>query len=71
MSLFGEIPGYPEGSGVANRKAVREAGLHRHNIKEISGTATDGVDAIVLSGGYVDDTDDGNVLVHTGRGRWR
>lgn len=68
MSIFGEIPGYPEGSEFANRKAVREAGLHRHNIKGISGTATDGVDAIVLSGGYTDDIDDGNVVIYTGEG---
>lgn len=44
------------------------AGLHAHDIAGISGTASQGADAIVLNGGYPDDADYGNVIVYTGHG---
>jgi putative restriction endonuclease len=34
----------------------------------ISGTAADGVDSIVISGGYEDDRDEGAVVIYTGHG---
>lgn len=68
MSTFGEIPGYPEGREFARREDVRVAGLHRHTVRGISGTARDGVDAIVLSDGYKDDIDSGDVIIYTGEG---
>ena len=57
MSNFGEITGYPEGSAFTSREEARQAGLHRHKIAGISGTGTDGADAIVLNDGYEDDKD--------------
>ena len=34
----------------------------------ISGSSSEGADAIVLSGGYEDDFDEGDVIVYTGEG---
>lgn len=67
-SIFGEIPGYPVGSRFDGREEVRLAGLHRHGEAGISGHYRQGADAIVVSGGYKDDTDDGRVIVYTGHG---
>lgn len=65
---FGEIAGYPPGSWFESRKALRLAGLHRHTQAGISGSGTEGADAVVLSGGYEDDEDSGDVIVYTGEG---
>lgn len=67
-SVFGEIPGFPEGATFASREELRTAGLHRHTTAGISGSSQDGADAIVLSGGYEDNQDFGNVIVYTGEG---
>ncbi|MGW2092087.1 YDG/SRA domain-containing protein [Promicromonospora sukumoe] len=67
-SEFGEIPGFPPGSTFASREDLRKAGLHRHGQAGISGRWRDGADAIVVSGGYVDDLDEGDRLVYTGQG---
>lgn len=67
-SMFGEIPGSPPGSLFADRIAVWAAGLHRHLQAGISGRPLDGADAIVVSGGYVDDVDEGDRIVYTGQG---
>lgn len=67
-SVFGEIPGYPEGTAFTSREEVRRAGLHRHEQGGISGNYTEGADAIVVSGGYVDDKDFGDVIIYTGQG---
>ena len=68
MSNFGEITGYPEGSAFTSREEARQAGLHRHKIAGISGTGTDGADAIVLNDGYEDDEDYGDTIIYTGEG---
>ncbi|MBV2364611.1 YDG/SRA domain-containing protein [Streptomonospora nanhaiensis] len=65
---FGEIPGHPEGSTYATRAEMRKHGLHAHNQAGISGTKKQGADAIVLSGGYPDDQDYGDIIVYTGHG---
>lgn len=67
-SVFGEIPGYPSGSTFKSRDEVRLAGLHRHRQAGISGDYLEGADAIIVSGGYVDDQDHGDRLVYTGQG---
>ena len=66
--VFGHIPGYPVGSRFENRAALAEAGVHRHRQAGISGSATKGADSIVLSGGYEDDQDLGNLIIYTGYG---
>ncbi|WP_169165140.1 YDG/SRA domain-containing protein [Cellulomonas taurus] len=67
-SVFGEIPGYPVASSFGSRAEVRLAGLHRHEMNGISGNAAQGADAVVVSGGYVDDRDYGDRIVYTGQG---
>jgi putative restriction endonuclease len=66
--VFGHIPGYPVGSRFENRAALAEARVHRHRQAGISGSATKGADSIVLSGGYEDDQDFGNLIIYTGYG---
>ena len=65
---FGEIPGYPPGSVFASRRELHSSGLHRHTMAGISGSESDGADAIVLSGGYQDDEDYGDLIIYTGQG---
>jgi putative restriction endonuclease len=67
-SVFGEIAGYPEGSVFDSREALRAAGLHRHGQAGISGAVEDGADAIIVSGGYPDDRDEGDRIIYTGQG---
>ncbi len=66
--VFGEIPGYPEGSAFADRDELHRAGLHRRTQHGISGLANEGADAIALNGGYKDDRDFGDLIVYTGEG---
>ncbi|GAB3474024.1 YDG/SRA domain-containing protein [Nocardiopsis coralliicola] len=65
---FGEIPNQPVGTVYKLRESVKAAGLHGHLRAGISGTPHEGADAIVLSGGYEDDGDDGDVITYTGQG---
>lgn len=66
--VFGEIPGYPEGHIFPSRQELSAAGVHRPLQAGISGGAKEGADSIVLSGGYEDDQDFGDVIVYTGHG---
>ncbi|GAA4885015.1 YDG/SRA domain-containing protein [Saccharopolyspora cebuensis] len=65
---LGSVPGIRVGEVFAGREAVRVAGLHRHNQAGISGNGGTGAEAIVISGGYVDDEDHGWLVVYTGEG---
>lgn len=67
-SVFGEIKNNPPGTSYVDREAVRIAGLHRHKQSGISGKYEDGADAIIVSGGYVDDEDHGKRIIYTGHG---
>ena len=54
-----------------SRGALSRAGVHRPLRAGISGSAPQGADSIVLSGGYEDDLndgDDGDEVVYTGQG---
>lgn len=66
--LFGHVPGYPEGSLFQNRDELHESRVHVPTQAGISGSQTEGAESIVLSGGYEDDTDYGDVLIYTGHG---
>lgn len=66
--IFGHIPGYPEGSLFEDRAALHESGVHLPIQAGISGSQTEGAESIVLSGGYEDDADYGDVLIYTGHG---
>lgn len=64
--------GTPEGAHVGqlylNRRELHDALVHAPLQAGISGTREDGADSIVVSGGYVDDADYGNVIIYTGHG---
>lgn len=62
--MIGEIEGVAEGQLFDNRQALHDAGVHRGVQQGIGG----GGESIVLSGGYVDDRDDGDVILYTGQG---
>jgi putative restriction endonuclease len=65
---FGHIPGYPEGSCFGSRAELSQAGLHRPLIAGISGRGWQGANSVVLSGGYEDDEDLGEVILYVGHG---
>lgn len=66
---FGNIPGITPGKDLyPSRRALAEAGIHRPLQAGISGDAQDGADSIVVSGGYEDDEDRGDVVLYTGEG---
>ncbi len=56
------------GSWFEDRAELADAGVYRHRQAGISGSANEGADSIVLSGGYEDDEDHGDVIVYTGYG---
>lgn len=66
--IFGELPGVHEGAEFPSRKELHAAGVHLPTQAGISGSANEGADSIVLSGGYEDDHDEGDVIVYTGHG---
>src|ERR687893_2290947 len=66
--IFGHVPGYPEGTLLEDRAELRESGVHRPIQAGISGSQTEGAESIVLSGGYEDDADQGEVIIYTGQG---
>jgi hypothetical protein len=65
---FGEVPGFPEGATFLSREELRQAGLHSKPVDGISCIFGNPADAIVLSGGYIDDKDEGDYILYTGQG---
>jgi len=65
---FGHVSGVKPGDTFPNRKALAAAGVHPPLQAGISGNAAEGADSIVVSGGYEDDEDLGDVIVYTGQG---
>lgn len=65
---WGPIPGVPVGSMWKFRVQVSESGVHRPHVAGIHGRESEGAYSIVLSGGYVDDVDDGNEFTYSGSG---
>lgn len=66
--IFGEIPGIPEGHWFEGRKEMMPTSFHRNWGAGIDGNGTEGTAAIVLSGGYEDDIDNGDEIIYTGAG---
>lgn len=66
--IFGHIPNVYEGDTFESRIALSHSKVHRPNQAGISGSQKEGADSIVLSGGYEDDLDLGNVIIYTGHG---
>lgn len=65
---YGEIPGYPEGATFASRADAQRARVHRPGQAGICGTGAFGAESIVVSGGYADDDDLGDLIIYTGHG---
>jgi len=65
---FGEISGIIEGQEFSDRVTLAAAGIHKPTQAGISYSEKDGADSIVLSGGYADDEDFGDLIVYTGMG---
>ena len=66
--IFGEIEPFKEGYHFANRKEMMPSSFHRSWVYGIDGNGREGSAAIVLSGGYEDDEDHGDVIIYTGAG---
>ncbi|MEV4835239.1 YDG/SRA domain-containing protein [Nonomuraea sp. NPDC049486] len=67
--FYGPIDGIHSGTLFHNRRALHEAGVHRPLQAGICGTAErGGAESIVVSGGYKDDEDYGDVIIYTGHG---
>ena len=67
--VFGEIAGYAVGSPFVDRVDLARSGVHPPRMKSISGSQTEGADSTVVSGGYEDDHDRGDVIFLHRRGR--
>ncbi|MGI4835448.1 MAG: YDG/SRA domain-containing protein [Janthinobacterium lividum] len=67
-SVFGLVPGIASGHEFANRLELWGAGVHRQTQAGISARQGEGAESIVLSGGYEDDEDLGDIIIYTGRG---
>ncbi|MFE1319686.1 YDG/SRA domain-containing protein [Kitasatospora phosalacinea] len=67
-SLFGLVPGVDVGRVFADRRQLYDAGVHRQLQAGICGTKQHGAQSIVVSGGYEDDEDHGDVIIYTGQG---
>jgi putative restriction endonuclease len=66
--IFGEILGINEGDWFEGRKEMMPTSFHRRWGSGIDGNSNEGTSAIVLSGGYEDDKDEGDEIIYTGAG---
>lgn len=66
--IFGHIEGHPVGSWFKDRLELSKSRVHRENQAGITSGKNEGADSIVLSGGYEDDEDQGDVIIYTGHG---
>jgi len=65
---FGEIPGFPVGSTWNSRRELCNDGVHAGIWQGINGRAAEGAFSVVISGGYEDDQDFGDIITYTGEG---
>ncbi|MFF3056363.1 YDG/SRA domain-containing protein [Streptomyces sp. NPDC057909] len=65
---FGPPPGVQEGAWFKGHDGLYAADVHRFRGQGISGTAHEGVDSIVASGGYAGDEDLGDTVIYTAQG---
>ena len=64
MAIIGTVPDVEVGSHFPNRQALHDADMHRGLMRGIAPAGS----SIVLSGGFVDDEDDGDEIIYTGEG---
>jgi putative restriction endonuclease len=65
---FGPPPNVEEGHWFKSHDSLHAADVHRFRGRGISGTAHEGVDSIVASGGYAGDEDLGDTVIYTAQG---
>lgn len=65
---FGHIDGIYEGQLFRNRLELSISGVHKPTQAGISGSQNEAADSIVVSGGYEDDEDYGDIIIYTGHG---
>lgn len=65
---FGAVGGVDEGRVFKRLQEAAAWGVHRAQQSGICGTRARGAESIVVSGGYEDDEDWGDVLIYTGHG---
>ncbi|MEU4260423.1 YDG/SRA domain-containing protein [Streptomyces argenteolus] len=65
---FGPPPNVEEGQWFKSHDELHAADVHRFRGRGISGTAHEGVDSIVASGGYAGDEDLGDIVIYTAQG---
>ena len=66
---YGRIADFPEGTGFHNRQALFRSGIHRDIQRGITGRQNElGGESIVLSQGYEDDVDLGDLIFYAGDG---
>jgi len=68
QTTYGAIDGIEQGQVFEDRRALVDAGLHRGIQAGIIGPGKLGAESIVVSGGYADDEDHGDVIIYTGHG---
>ncbi|MET8557645.1 YDG/SRA domain-containing protein [Streptomyces sp. NPDC004959] len=66
--MIGDVRNAEAGREFSTRRQAHEAGVHRPLQAGICGTKKSGAESIVVSGGYKDDEDYGEVIVYTGHG---
>lgn len=66
--FFGTPDGIRVGKQFIDRRELHDLHVHRPLQAGISGTKAEGSDSIVVSGGYVDDEDHGDWIIHPGHG---
>ncbi|MFF0967601.1 YDG/SRA domain-containing protein [Streptomyces sp. NPDC003703] len=66
--MIGDVPNVEASQEFSTRRQAHEAGVHRPLQAGICGTKKAGAESIVVSGGYKDDEDYGDVIVYTGHG---
>jgi len=65
---FGSVTEVDEGTEFSSRRELFDAGVHRALQAGIVGRQSSGAESVVLSGGYEDDEDYGDVILYTGDG---
>ncbi|MFG2139501.1 YDG/SRA domain-containing protein [Streptomyces sp. NPDC048650] len=63
-----EVSNIQPGHHFSTRRQAHDAGVHRPLQAGICGTRKTGAESIVISGGYKDDEDNGEVIIYTGHG---
>ncbi|OCH89605.1 hypothetical protein OBBRIDRAFT_657142 [Obba rivulosa] len=66
--VFGDIPGIPLFKRWDTREECKADGVHTNANAGICGTKKDGACSVALSGRYMDDDDQGNVISYSGSG---